>query len=139
MDDGLRRLTKYLSKRDGIYEYFGRIPLEEVGENRYILTHRKTKIYDTADKEKIVAAKIRGQKSAITRSINKARSIKKEYASGLFPEEYRSDKKYRSLLANLKQQRSRLNVIKRMTPDDIPTVVGGITADISDFQRCEDE
>ncbi|WP_457748752.1 hypothetical protein [Sulfurimonas sp.] len=130
----IQRLARYLSKRDDEYIYFGKLPLLERGENCYVLSLRSTKILNVADKEKQIKNQIRGKKAAITRNINKAKKLRESYKATLFPDEYKTDKRYISLVANLYKQKKRLADNRKSDIGTIPTVIGGHVADISGLQ-----
>jgi hypothetical protein len=129
----IQRLARYLSKRDDEYIYFGKLPLLERGENCYILSSRDTKILSDIDKQQQIKNQIRGKKSAITRNINKAKKIRELYRATLMPDEYKTDKRYVSLVTNLYKQKKRLSDFRKSKIDSINTVVGGHIADISNL------
>ena len=131
----IQRLARYLSKRDDEYIYFGKLQLLERGENCYQLASRDTVILNDVDKEQQIKNQIRGKKAAITRNINKAKKIRESYKATLMPDEYRTDKRYLSLVTNLYKQRKRLSISKKSSINKIPTVIGGITADISHLRN----
>ncbi len=131
----IQRLARYLSKRDDEYIYFGKLPLFERGENCFVLSLRSTKILNRVDKEKQIKNQIRGKKAAITRNINKAKKIRESYNATLMPDEYKTDKRYASLVTNLYKQKKRLIEFQKAGIKSIDTVVGGHIADVSSLLR----
>lgn len=121
-----RRLCRFLSDRDDEHWYAGRIETVGVGTYGYALTQRSSKVLSISDRELAIKRKISGRKAAITRNVNKAKAVRKEYRTSLFPDEYRSDSKYMRLLKYLPDQKRRLHEAKRMVPDDIESVEGGV-------------
>ena len=131
----IQRLARYLSKRDEKYIYFGKLPLLERGENCYVLSLRDTKILNDIDKEKQIKNQIRGKKAAITRNINKAKKLRESYRVTLMPDEYKTDKRYISLVTNLHKQKKRLLECRTSGIKSVDTVIGGHTADISSLLK----
>jgi len=131
----IQRLARYLSKRDDEYIYFGKLPLFGRGDNCYILSSRDTEILNNTDKEKVIKNKIRGQKAAITRNINKAKRIRENCKDTLIPDGYKTNKRFVSLVTNLYKQRERLTKHKTKKIQSVNTVVGGHIADISKLQK----
>lgn len=121
-----QRLARYLSKNDSEYNYYSRIELMPVGKNGYQVSFRYTSIMTDADKRVTIKRKITGRKSALTRNINKAKKVREEYKTSLFPEGYKTDKRYVRLLKYLPDQRARLHTAKRMAPEDVEDVIGSI-------------
>lgn len=121
-----QRLARFLSKNDSEYNYYSRIELIPVGKNGYQVSYRYTNIMTIEDKLLSIKRKITGRKSALTRNINKAKKVREEYKTGLFPEGYRTDKRFLRLLKHLPAQRDRLHAAKRMTPEEIEDVVGNL-------------
>jgi len=132
----IQRLARYLSKNDEEYIYFGKQPLCERGENNYQLASRDTAVLNETDKQKQIKNQIRGKKAAITRNINKAKKLRESYKATLFPDAYKTDKRYISLVSNLRKQRQRLVANRKIEASEIPTVTGRITADVSKFLKC---
>lgn len=131
----IQRLARHLSKRDDEYIYFGKLPLFEKGENCYVLSLRDTKILNDTDKEKRIKNQIRGKKAAITRNINKAKKLRESYRTTLMPNEYKTDKRYASLVTNLYKQKKRLAECRLVGIKSVDTVVGGHIADISSLLK----
>ena len=121
----LRRLAKWLSKKDNKYFFVAVIPFVTQGENCYLISSRKTKMLNKEDKYKTIKRKIVGQKGAITRNINKAKKIKHEYKTTLFPDSYKDNKRFKSLVKYLYVQKSRMYELTHMQLDGIKTIVGG--------------
>lgn len=113
----IQRLARYLSKRDGEYIYFGRLPLLSRGENCYILHLRDTVVLSEYDIRKRHKNQLRGKKAAITKSINKAKKIRDKYKSSLMLDGYRSDPRFVSLVSNLWKQKQRYVQQKHSQPD----------------------
>ena len=127
----IQRLARYLSKRDDENIYFGKLPLFEKGENCYILSSRNTRMLNNRDKEKQIKNQIRGKKAAITRNINKAKRLRESYKATLMPDEYKTDKRYVSLVTNLYKQKKRLAECRKTETKSINAIAGGHIADIS--------
>ena len=121
-----QRLARYLSKINKEYNYYCRVEWVGIGRYGYQVGWRHTEILSVSDKELIIKRKITGRKSALTRSINKAKAVREEYRTSLFPEAYTTDIRYMRLLKYLPAQRKRLHEAKRMVPDDIEDVTGSI-------------
>jgi hypothetical protein len=122
----MQRLARYLTDRSDEYNYYGGVPLVEVGENCYQYAIRNTIVYNHIDKEKKIKKLVSARKSVITRSLNKAKKIREGYFNSLFPEYYKTDEKIAKLLTNLKKQKIRLHIAKRMKPSEYEDTIGDI-------------
>jgi len=121
-----KRLCRFLSDKEKEHWYAGRIERVGVGTFGYALTQRSSKVLSYNDRELAIKRKISGRKAAIRRNINKAKAVREAYRTSLFPDAYRSDSKYMRLLKYLPDQKRRLHEAKRMHPDDLESVVGGV-------------
>ena len=120
-----KRLAKFLTERDKEYIYFAQNPLKENGKNVYIITTRATKMFDEKDKLKIWKRKIAAQKGAITRNINKAKKIREKFKDSLFADNYKNDKRFKSLVKNLYKQKARVQKLLRSDYRELSTISGG--------------
>lgn len=120
-----QRLARYLSKKSDTYNYYGGVPLVGHGTYCYQLSYRSSSVLSLKDKMKTLKDKTRGRKSAITRNKNRARAIKESYKGTLFPDDFKTDKRYMSLISNLPHQEKRLKEIETASTDAVETVIGG--------------
>ena len=121
----LRRLANILSRKNGENYYVAYVPLVEHGENCYIMSTRATKKLNEKDKLKQWKKQISAKKAAITRNKNKAKNIREEYKTTLFPNAYKDNKRFKSLVKYLYAQKSRLHGFIGIGLKNIETIVGG--------------
>jgi|GEM_PF-3090445 len=120
--EAAKRYAGFLERRDPEYMYVASQLKEETGSNCYRIFYRYGKALEHEDKCKKIKRKIAGRKAAFTKVINKAKIIRKNYQTSLFPDEYKTDEKFLALLEKTKQKREQLNRAKNLTPSDIEDV-----------------
>ena len=115
-------LKKILKDKKGIFT----TSIEPVYKNKFIYTFgsRLENYLTKKDKEIQIKRLISARKGAITRSKNKMIKIEESYKKTLFPDAYKTDKKYMSLQRNLKNQQNRFEDAKKMNIKDIDTIFG---------------
>lgn len=120
----IKRLAKYRSKKCDKYNYYGRIPMIECGNIMYSFGIRNTQLLNNDDKILKIKRSLRGKKSAITRSKNKAKKLVEDAAKTLFTDSYLDDKRYMKLEQNILKQQERYDDMTVKNIGDIDSVNG---------------
>jgi len=123
----VKRLAKYLeyNEKDKNIYYIGTLELEKTGEHYYTISSKYFEIYDNDDRKRKLKNSISGKKGTLTKTINKAKKIRREYADTLIVDGYRNDNRYKKLVNLAWTKRENLRKAKRKTFRDIPLMSAG--------------
>lgn len=117
----IRRLAKYLEKKNPKYVYSGSYIFKKVGDTCYSLVSSAIEYRDIKTKLVIIKRKQSAAKASLTKVINQLKKIKKSYEITLFTRDYKNDKKYIKIFSKLSEKRKKLKASKNLTIADIPT------------------
>jgi hypothetical protein len=118
------RLCKHLGSKDELCNYYSHSGIRILKEG-YVYSYNLSfaEMFESGEKSIYIKRKIGGRKSAITRSINKAKAIRSAYRQTLFPDDYTNDTKFIAVMKSLYRKRKRLLDAKRVKPDTLPDLV----------------
>ena len=116
------RLNEIAKDKKGIFT----ASIEPLYKNNYFYTFgsRLVECLTETDKKVKIKRLVSARKGAITRSVNKLKKIEENYKKTLFQNDYKTDKKYMSLKANIDNQKNRLKEAENMTIEEIETIAG---------------
>ncbi|PCI30181.1 MAG: hypothetical protein COB67_02530 [SAR324 cluster bacterium] len=125
----LKRLAAIYEAQDKNHYFYASYENGQKGEHVYHGGIRLLDMLNPDDKKTLRRRIIGGRKAAITKVLNKAKAIRNNYMSSLFPDEYVTDPRYIKLLDSIAPKRKRLQEAKRMKENDIPDLPDNFTND----------
>lgn len=117
----VRRLARYLERKDPSCCYSGSYILKRVGENCYSICNSMLEYRTIKDKDLIIRRKQSAAKASLTKVIKKLKAIREEYRNSLFTEDYKSDKKYINEFKKIYEKREKIRLSERLMISDIST------------------
>lgn len=118
------RLCRFIETVDDRNRYYYRSAMEILPEGyhySYCLSFADR--FEEGEKELYLKRKVSGRKASITRTINKAKAVRDLWRASLFPEEYRMDVRYRSLLEHLRLKRTNLRKMINVQVCSLPDLL----------------
>lgn len=79
--------------------------------------------FQDGEKELYLNRKVSGRKASITRSLNRAKGLRKQCPDTLMPDEYKEDPRFRSILLGLRSKRDKLRMIMNVSVESLPDLV----------------
>lgn len=118
------RLCRFLGTVDDQYDYYYRSTMDILPDGyhyNYCLSFAER--FEDGEKELYLKRKVGGRKASVTKTLNKAKAVRREWRTSLFPDEYRVDARYGSLLQSLRMKRGNLRKMMNIQVSSLPDLV----------------